>query len=284
MDQEQQYFQALQSAGRFELSGNNLTIWYSGEEGALHFSKAGTETATPVPPAATPTALAPTVVNPTATSANASAPQRIEFAFGSTSAIVTGQLNASESNQYVLRALAGQTMSVNLNFTEGKAILVVWGADGTVLLSDHAEASNFQQVLPSTQDYYIMIKGRPEGRTAYSMTVAVSTISANAERIVFSPGATSATVSGQLAASGSNKYVLHALAGQTMSVNLTFTEGRAILVVWGADGTVLLTDHAEASSFQRILPSTQDYFIMVEGRPDGGTTYSMTVSIPPLFR
>ena len=67
-----------------------------------------------------------------------------------------------------------------------------------------------------------------------------------------------------------------------MSVDLSFSEGQAILVVWGADGTVLLTDHAEVSSFQRVLPTTQDYFIRVEGRPEGSPAYSMTVSIPPI--
>jgi hypothetical protein len=89
-------------------------------------------------------------------------------------------------------------------------------------------------------------------------------------------------VSGHLSASGSDQYVLNASAGQTMSINLTFSEGQAILVVWGADGDVLLSDHAEASSFQRVLPRTQDYNITVHGRPEGNTTYSMTITIPPL--
>ena len=55
-------------------------------------------------------------------------------------------------------------MTIDLTFGEGEAILVVWGADGNVLLSDHAEASNFQSTLPTTQDYHIMVKGRPVPR------------------------------------------------------------------------------------------------------------------------
>lgn len=50
--------------------------------------------------------------------------------------------------------------------------------------------------------------------------------------------------------------MLHAMAGQTMSVDTTFTEGRAILEVWGQDGSVLLTEHAEVCSFQGVLPAT----------------------------
>lgn len=55
-----------------------------------------------------PTALAPIPVNPTSTSGtsgNANDAQRIRFAPGSTSATVTGTLAASESDQYVLRAV-----------------------------------------------------------------------------------------------------------------------------------------------------------------------------------
>ena len=236
----------------------------------------------PVQPTLTPISLAPTVVNPPLTSPTGDVAERITFAPGSTTATVTGNLPASGSDRYVLHVFAGQTMSVDLAFSEGQAILVVWGADGTVLLTDHAEVSSFQRVLPTAQDYFIMVEGRPEGSTTYSMTVSIPSISTAAERIEFASGSTSATVTGQLNASEGDQYVLHALAGQTMSADTSFSEGGAILVVWGADGTVLLSDHAEVSSFQRVLPATQDYYIRIRGRPEGSTTYSMTVSLPPL--
>ena len=236
----------------------------------------------PVQPTLTPISLAPTVVNSPMTSPTGDVAERITFAPGFTTATVTGNLPASGSDRYVLHVFAGQTMSVDLDFSEGRAILVVWGADGTVLLTDHAEVSSFQRVLPTTQDYFIKVEGSPEGTTTYSMTVSIPLMSTAAERIEFTSGFTSATVTGQLNASGADQYVLQALAGQTMSINATFTEGRAILEVWGQDGEVLLTDHAEVDSFQRVLPATQDYYIRVRGRPEGGTTYSMTVSLPPL--
>jgi heat shock protein HslJ len=213
--------------------------------------------------------------------------ERINFASGAASAAVSGELPASGSDLYVLRALAGQTMTVELSFDEGRAILAVWGADGTVLMSDHAEASRFSGQLPSTQDYYIHVKGRPDGETKYRMTVSIPPLQGGEstpapERITFRTGATSAEVSGRLRASGSDLYVIRALKGQTMTVELGFSVGKAILAVWGADGTVLLSDHAEATRFSGVLPSTQDYYILLKGRPDGETRYDLVVSIPPL--
>lgn len=38
--QEQRYLQALVTAGRFEVSGNNLKIWYAEEGSSLNFTRA----------------------------------------------------------------------------------------------------------------------------------------------------------------------------------------------------------------------------------------------------
>lgn len=132
-----------------------------------------TATPTPAPPTSTPPMPTEPVNQSTPT------PERINFATGATSATLVGHLGASGSDFYVLRALEGQTMTVELFFTQGQAILAVWGADGTVLLSDHAEVSHFSQVLPSTQNYYISVKGRPEGSTNYSMKVTIPPLPSN---------------------------------------------------------------------------------------------------------
>jgi hypothetical protein len=211
--------------------------------------------------------------------------KRITFQPGAVSATVQGQVAANSIDKWVLRAQAGQTLSAQLAFAAGQAILVVWGVDGTVLQSDHVEASIFNGMLPSTQDYFIDVKGTPNGLTSYSLTITippVSTPSPGTRRINFRPGSESDTVQGHLTRNGTDRWVLRAQAGQTMSAQIAFSFGRATLVVWGADGTVLQSDHVEASVFSGLLPATQDYFIDVKGNPDGPTDYSLIITIPPL--
>jgi hypothetical protein len=211
--------------------------------------------------------------------------QRIIFAPGGTSAAVQGQVAPSDVNYWVLGAQAGQTLSANLAFASGQAILIVYGADGNVLISDHAEVSTFSAVLPTTQDYFIIVKGNPGISTNYTLSVNVPPLSSplpQSQRIQFAPGATTVSVNGQVAATGTETWVLSAFRGQTLSASLTFANGQAILIVYGADGNVLLSDHAQSSSFSGVLPTTQDYYVSVRGNPSTSTSYTLNVNIPPL--
>jgi inhibitor of cysteine peptidase len=82
-------------------------------------------------------------------------------------------------------------------------------------------------------------------------------------------------------AAGIDSYTLTAAQGQTMWVTVTATQGTAVLVIWGADGTVMISDHADATNWSGELPSTQDYNIDVKGDPDSATVYTLQVVIPP---
>jgi len=126
-------------------------------------------------------------------------PEQINFKAGATSAMVKGDLHASGSDLYALRALRGQTMMVELSFTEGQANLVIWGEDGTILFSDHAEVTDFrsvldhaelihfQGILPSTQDYFILLQGRPDGSTSYSMGLSLVSVSTGTDDKALQP-------------------------------------------------------------------------------------------------
>jgi heat shock protein HslJ len=177
--QEQRYYQALESAQEYEHAEDQLVVWYDDGQGVLYFVRESESTGTPAP---TPTPYV--TPQPTSTPTQPAnqptpSPERINFQAGATFATETGNLPDSGSDFYVLRALGGQTMTVELSFTQGQAILAIWGKDGTVLLSDHAEATRFQGVLPSTQDYFILLKGRPDGETNYGMEVVIPPLPSN---------------------------------------------------------------------------------------------------------
>jgi GAF domain-containing protein len=106
-------------------------------------------------------------------------------------------------------------------------------------------------------------------------------------RIEFEPGAIRAAIKGEVAAGGSDHYVLAAMEGQVMTVNLLDRSDEiipfdtAVLVIWGDEGTVLASSHVEALSWEGTLPFTQDYFINVSSRTDQPIPYTLEVIIPP---
>ena len=102
------------------------------------------------------------------------------------------------------------------------------------------------------------------------------------KRINFAPGATSATRTGVLTMGGMDRYVLKANQGQTMSVSVASANNNVILVIFGKDGTVLISDHADATSWSGVLPSTQDYYIDVRAIDGTSANYTLTVTIPPV--
>ncbi|MBU0490363.1 MAG: hypothetical protein KKB13_00800 [Chloroflexi bacterium] len=210
--------------------------------------------------------------------------KRISFAPGATTAVEHGTVAAGSLDRYVLKAMAGQTMSVNITSYGGQVILVIWGADGTVLISDHAGTTHWSGTLPSTQDYYIDCKSGGNVDLAYTLQVTIPPQPGpqpTVKRITFAPGSTTAVEYGNAAPNTSARYVLKAMAGQTMNVSVSTSQGEAILVIWGADGTVLISDHAGATTWSGPLPSTQDYYISVQSVGSAAAAFELTVNIPP---
>ena len=264
-----------------------LTCAQSTEEGTSSDAEA---TAAPSE-AATSTPAPETLPEPTVQAPSAGVPppeqaRRIVFEPGATSATIDDSVAAGEVDLFVLQALAGQTMSVNLHSPKGSAVLAIWGADGTVLISDHAGARDWTGQLPSTQDYYISVSAVAGTATAYTLYVSVSALpnptpGPQPIRIEFAPGTDTATVGGNVPPGGAAHYVLRALAGQTMSVNIVNASGSVWLAIWGADGTVLISDHAGATSWSGQLPLTQDYYIDVISQAGTTPGFTLQVIIPP---
>jgi LysM repeat protein len=199
-------------------------------------------------------------------------PSRINFAQGETAAKIEDQLAANSSQSYLVRALQGQLLQVDLNSNQGLQ-LAVYGANGTVLKSFNNGGTSFRGYLPRTQDYLMVVmSGDQKGSYTLNANVPV--------RISFAPNATSDQVSGQIPAHGSQYYILGARANQSLQVNITPRNGIQ-LSVYGVDGTVLQSSSSDEATFKRTLPSTQDYILALSST-DGAKSFDMNVTIPSL--
>jgi hypothetical protein len=225
--------------------------------------------------------------------------QRIVFPPGGDSATRNGMLRNGGMNRYVLAAQADQTLNANVTSPENTVILVIFGKDGTVLLTDHVDQSSYSGTLPSTQDYYIDVRATDGTSASYTLSVTIppgppDPPQPTEQMIFFAPGTDSATVSGTLTPQSSAAYGLQANVGQRMIVNVTTGSGQqssvvtggpppqAVLSVYGADGTVLLSSMPGATSFSGTLPSTQVWYLKVSSVSEATVKYQMSVTIEPL--
>lgn len=100
-------------------------------------------------------------------------PSRIQFAPGAVSATVQGSLTAYEADDYILRALAGQTMAVTITSPGSSILLTIVGADGVPLTNGlMSGASEWRGQLPATQDYVIRALATDQP-AAYSLAVSI---------------------------------------------------------------------------------------------------------------
>jgi hypothetical protein len=151
--------------------------------------------------------------------------------------------------------------------------------------SDEADCPTDQpihscEVDPEQKVYTILLACAQEpGADAFTMP------GTHPEIIQFDPGAVSAQLTGTLAPGGLVPYALFAGAGQEMTVNLfasaggSAAPGSAILSIWGLDGTVLISNHADATTWSGVLPLSQDYYIDVISIAQEEVDYKLEVII-----
>jgi len=243
-----------------------------------------TTTATPLPtftPTQSPTAHrlpTPTRPRPTATTEPRVGATRIRFQTGAISAAVSGLLEPQGSRLYVLRASAGQMMEVTVVSPSSGVSFAIWGEDGTVL-KQHAE-NRAECVLPSSQDYFVAIYSGGQSAN-YDLKVMISPLEgSHLTRIRFKTGATSAVLEGRLEPGACAYYVLRALAGQRMEVQVS--PGDAVgLEVLGQDGSLWSSGQAGIAVIER-LPQTGDYYLsLCTPSWAQATPYTLEVTIPP---
>jgi hypothetical protein len=204
--------------------------------------------------------------------------QRIEFAPGTDYGSVAGTTEAGGSDGYVLEAAAGQVMTVVVASVEQNAAVTVTAPDGTVL--EPSGGPVFVGTLPVAGDYRLEVSGQPDlAATTYGVVVHIAALAAApsgvTERIEFAAGTDSAAVDGAVVMGTTNRYLLGAAAGQTMSVEVSSVEGNAVVDVLAPDGSVLADEQTTAAVE---LPQDGDYVVEV-GSTRGNATYTLTVTI-----
>ena len=218
-------------------------------------------TATQLPPA-TATTTPPT---PTATTPSGPATERIVFDPGATGATVEAEVSPLESDRYVLRAVAGQILSVHVTTPAPATILLaIYGAGGTLLKRDAVGGPAWSGPLPATEDYTIVV--RTAGETtgaAYTLQVDTTPLAAPApERITFAAGATSASAEGTLAAQGGvRQYLLAAQAGQRMQLQVTSDAPGIVVYSLRDPAGQTLAVTTDPTPLVAFLPETGDYLI-----------------------
>ncbi len=198
---------------------------------------------------------------------------RISFAPGGTSANVDGVLKQGHQIDYVVKAGGGQTMLVTV-FSPGNNVYlgVVGLTDGIPLLRTVAGQSQFTGNLPLTQDYRLTLIS-PNQKSNYTLQVIIPA------RIKFAHGSYGTNVNGYVTANTTNFYLLRASAGQTMSVAILSPGSNIKLTIYGMqDGSPLVRAMNGATSWNGVLPGTQDYMIeAVSFGPASNYTIQVTV-------
>jgi hypothetical protein len=83
-------------------------------------------------------------------------PARIKFAPSAISTSVNGSLGGHETNYYLVRAFAGQKMTVKINSPGHNIFLTIYGLDdGIPLVRSVSASTEWSGILPGTQDYMI---------------------------------------------------------------------------------------------------------------------------------
>jgi len=204
-----------------------------------------------LPPAATEINPPPaaTAVNPQLTGT------RLSMGKGRTVVYADSSVAAGGSASYLVGAGAGQVLMAMINSANQTLYLQILAPDGSLLVSASAQKNYWQGTLPSNGDYQVsVVSSASAGDFDLGVTIPA--------RVVFDPGAVSATMNATVGANGITTFLMRALQGQTLTVNVTSTVGDVFLTIYGLqDGQPYVRSVTGQTSYTFKLPATQDYVI-----------------------
>ena len=195
-------------------------------------------------------------------------PERIAFAPAAAAAKVIGVLHPGKRD-YLVRALAGQQLVVNLASLTGQAHLTIRSLDeGEKLQEIGKDLHRWTTTVPTTQEYLVTVN--TDTATPFELVTTLDqgpaplVAEAMPVRILFASGSSSTTITKQVASPERHRYLLRGVAGQTLQINLAASDSRADFAVQGiTDGRPLKRLETAAARWANTLPLTQDYLITV---------------------
>jgi hypothetical protein len=134
---------------------------------------------------------------------------------------------------------------------------------------------------PAITDTPLSPAAYPPPATAVPLIPSATPLPA-ASRVLFSSGATTATVDGSINAGQTLYYVVQGAAGQTLEVEVWSPNEDVYLGVTAATtGETLLSAALHDANWTGSLPATQDYYLSITAG-GGNTTYAVTIELTPL--
>jgi hypothetical protein len=212
-------------------------------------------------------------------------PIRVQFATGATSDKVEGYVEPGTPILYVLRAAAGQTITIQPTAAKGSVQVSILGADRKPLAAV-TSPQKWSGVLPASQDYYLTVSV-PKGGVATNYTLAIAiagkpgtpTSPENEPTVIrFDPGTTTTRVSGQVKPGGSVPYTLGAKAGQKLTVSIS-ANGPMRVAITGPQGQLIGVAEAR-EPWSGALPVTGEYRLTVQAPVDiAMVSYTLEITL-----
>lgn len=219
---------------------------------------------------------------------------RIQFQPNTTSWYTNGDLSPNASIRFVLSAMQGQQMNVNLITEPDSSVipyasLSISGADGVGYT--FKPTTSWSGILPVSQDYYIDVLSMSQQNMPYQLSVEIPVVPGSTptlefpkiaidKLIRFAVGPLDVELNGSVIRGDRDRYSLSMLAGETLEVQITSLEGNAAFSILGpSPSQVPLPGTEEDKStiqWAVTIPADGAYSILVSPTR-GNATYTLKV-------
>lgn len=194
---------------------------------------------------------------------------RLQLNADAPSATVQGIVQPQASKEYRVHLLVGQQLAVNVASPSGRATFTISGVmDGQPQQVLAEMTHDWMGAVPATQDYLITVNASIATAFQLRTTLDAQAVAVAPQpapvRLVFPADTDTTTITEQIAAPARQRYLVRAVAGQTLYIAITSPDDAVNFALQGVtDGLPLKRLENQERSWSGALPLTQDYLITV---------------------